>query len=117
MKSGNLRFALICVHSRLKKQKSTSSSKLESANMKNEILSLLRCPVSQSSLAVADADLVAELNQKIEAGELTNRLGQAIDLPLESGLVNEGRTLLFAVRGEIMVLVADQAIELSPSAS
>ena len=80
--------------------------------MKTEVLSLLRCPVSGSSLAIADAELVNSLNQRIEAGTLTNRLGQTIEQPLESGLVNEDQTLLFAVRGEIMVLVADQAIEL-----
>ena len=80
--------------------------------MKTEVLSLLRCPVTESSLAIADAALVDSLNQQIAAGTLTNQLGQTVDKPLESGLVNEDATLLFAVRGEIMVLVADQAIEL-----
>ena len=80
--------------------------------MKNEVLALLRCPVTESSLAIAAAELVDSLNQRIEAGTLTNRLGQAVDKPFESGLVNEDGTLLFPVRGEIMVLVADQAIEL-----
>ena len=81
--------------------------------MKPEVLSLLRCPISESPLSVADATLVTELNQRIAAGTLTNRLGQAIEQPFESGLVNEDGSLLFAVRGEIMVLVADQAIELN----
>lgn len=80
--------------------------------MKTEVLSLLRCPISGSSLAIADAGLVDSLNKQIEAGTLTNRLGQAIEQPIESGLISEDATLLFAVRGEIMVLVADQAIEL-----
>ena len=80
--------------------------------MKTEVLSLLRCPVTETSLSIADADLVDSLNQRIEAGTLTNRLGQAVEKPFESGLVNEDASLLFAVRGEIMVLVADQAIEL-----
>ncbi|MDB2687595.1 hypothetical protein N9Y42_10325 [Mariniblastus sp.] len=56
--------------------------------------------------------MVAALNKQIEAGTLTNRLGQTVEQPLESGLVNEDESLLYAVRGEIMVLVADQAIEL-----
>ena len=80
--------------------------------MKTEVLSLLRCPVSGSSLAIADEGMVAALNKQIEAGTLTNRLGQTVEQPLESGLVNEDESLLYAVRGEIMVLVADQAIEL-----
>jgi len=78
--------------------------------MKTEVLSLLRCPISGSSLAIADAGLVDSLNKQIEAGTLTNR--QAIEQPFESGLINENESLLFVVRGEIMVLVADQAIEL-----
>ena len=81
--------------------------------MKPEVLSLLRCPITESSLSIADATLVTELNQRIAAGTLTNRLGQAIEQPFESGLVNGDGSLLFAVRGEIMVLVADQAIELN----
>jgi len=80
--------------------------------MKPEFLTLLRCPISKSSLTIADSDLVASLNQRVDAGTLTNRLGQAIEQPFESGLVNADGTFLFAVRGEIMVLVADQAIEL-----
>ena len=80
--------------------------------MKTEVLSLLRCPVSGSSLAIAEPAVVDALNQQIEAGTLTNRIGQPVEQKFESGLVNENGTLLFMVRGEIMVLVADQAIEL-----
>ena len=80
--------------------------------MKNEVLSLLRCPVSGSPLVTADAGMVVSLNDRIKAGTLTNRLGQAIEQPFESGLINADESLLFIVRGEIMVLVADQAIEL-----
>ena len=81
--------------------------------MKPEVLALLRCPISASSLSIAESSLVSELNQRIAAGKLFNRLGQPIEQPFEAGLVNEDQSLLFAVRGEIMVLVADQAIELN----
>jgi uncharacterized protein YbaR (Trm112 family) len=77
-----------------------------------EILKILRCPVTQSSLEIADDQTVETINAAIQAGTQVDRIGNVVSEKIESGLVNEDRSLLLPVRGEIAVLVADQAIKL-----
>ncbi len=79
----------------------------------HDLLAVIRCPVTHSELTMADPELVESLNQKITARQLVNRIGQTVDQPLEGGLVNADRSLLLPIRGEILVLVVDQAIPLA----
>lgn len=78
-----------------------------------EILKTLRCPVTQSPLKMADAGTIAQINLAIEAGTQVDRVGNAVAEKIESGLVNQDRSLLLPIRGEIAILVSDQAINLS----
>ena len=78
-----------------------------------DLIALIRCPVTKSPLTAASASLIEQLNLQIDAGSLVNRIGQTIDAKLDSGFVNEDRSLLLPVRGGIVILIADQAIELS----
>ena len=78
----------------------------------SEFLALLRCPLTLESLVIADSTLVGRLNAGIEAGTLLNRAGEAIDRALDSGLVNQGRTLAYPIRDEIPCLLVDEAIPL-----
>lgn len=77
-----------------------------------DLLSILRCPVTHQPLHAADSSLLARLNAKIEAGQVVNRLGEAISQPLDGGLVNQAGTLLYAVRDDIPCLLTDEAIDL-----
>ena len=83
----------------------------------DQFLRLLRCPATHGSLRTAEQELVDRMNAAIERGELQNRLGQQVDGPLDSGLVNADGSLFYPVRHEIPTLIADEAIELDPSAS
>lgn len=76
------------------------------------LLQLVRCPVKLSPLTIADPRLVETLNQFIERGELVNRLGETVTQPLDGGLVNADRSLLYPIRHEIPTLIADEAIVL-----
>ena len=77
-----------------------------------EFLGLLRCPLTLSTLAVADESLLASLHARIAAGTLLNRAGQAIDRAIDSGLVDEGETVLYPVHDEIPCLLIEEAIPL-----
>lgn len=77
-----------------------------------DLSQLIRCPVTKTKLAPAPASLIADLNRRIEAGSLVNRIGQVIDFKLDAGWVNQDESLLLPVREGIVILVVDQAIEL-----
>ena len=80
--------------------------------MNQSILKIVRCPITQSAMTFADEATIKNLNEAIDAGTLVNRVGQRIEAKIDAGLVNEDRTFLLPIRGEIAIMVADQAIQL-----
>lgn len=77
-----------------------------------EILEILVCPEDRTPLAPADDELLARINQAITAGKVKNRGGEAIEKPLQGGLVRQDKILLYPVLDGIPVLLVDQAIRL-----
>src|SRR6266849_1508757 len=63
-----------------------------------ELLNLLCCPETHQELRPADRALLEELNKKIVAGELRNRIGRPISEKLDEGLVRADGGLLYPVR-------------------
>jgi uncharacterized protein YbaR (Trm112 family) len=80
--------------------------------MNQNILKIVRCPITQSALTFADDATVKRLNDAISAGTQLNRVGQTVEAPIDGGLVNEDQSFLIPIRGEIAIMVADQAIQL-----
>lgn len=77
-----------------------------------ELLDILVCPETKQALRAADADLLALLNQAIEAGSVTDRGGSPVTAPVEEGLVREDGLLLYAIRDGIPIMLIDEAIPL-----
>ena len=85
------------------------------AKFSSNLVQMIRCPVTKSDLCVASEEVVLELNKQIESRKLLNQLGQVVEVPIESGFVNQDQSLLLPVRGGIVILIADQAISLNQS--
>ena len=77
-----------------------------------DLLDILCCPETRQSLTVAEPALIERLNEQIVASTLRNRAGQVITDKLEAGLVRADVKLLFPIRGNIPVMLLDQAIPL-----
>ncbi|MEM7782731.1 MAG: hypothetical protein AAF623_05200 [Planctomycetota bacterium] len=80
------------------------------SKQKNQVLDLIRCPVTKSALTEADAAEISEINSAIDARQVFNRLGQAESQKIDGGYFNEDRSLLLPVRDGIIILVSDQAL-------
>ncbi len=78
----------------------------------SKLLEILVCPETKEPLGLADEELLGRLNRAIEAGELSNRGGEAVTEPLEVGLVREDGLVLYPVREDIPVMLIDESIQL-----
>ena len=77
-----------------------------------ELLDILACPEDQTPVKLADDNLVAEINRRIEAGSLKNRAGNSLEKPIDGGLVREDGKYLYPIEDEIPIMLIDEAIPL-----
>jgi uncharacterized protein YbaR (Trm112 family) len=78
-----------------------------------ELLAILVCPENHQPVQPADEDLLARLNERVAAGELTNRAGQAVETPIREALVREDGACVYVVEDGIPNMLIDERIDLS----
>jgi uncharacterized protein YbaR (Trm112 family) len=77
-----------------------------------DFLKILCCPESHQGLALADASLVASLNERIAARQLTNRAHKPVETKIDAGLIRTDGRLLYPIRDGIPILLVDEGIPL-----
>jgi uncharacterized protein YbaR (Trm112 family) len=77
-----------------------------------ELLEILVCPETRQPVALAEADVLARLNEEIDAGRLRNRGGDAVAKRIAEGLVREDGKILYIVDDDIPVMLVEESIEL-----
>jgi len=80
--------------------------------MDKRLLSILHCPVTHKGLAIAKAATLQSVNAAIQAGELSNRDGQALVEPLTEALVTDDGKVLYPVADGIPVLLEGEAVNM-----
>jgi uncharacterized protein YbaR (Trm112 family) len=77
-----------------------------------DLVDILVCPETRQPVAPANQEILARVNQQIEAGTLRNRGGEKVEKPIEEGLVREDGTILYAVDDGIPVMLIEESIEI-----
>lgn len=78
-----------------------------------ELLSILRCPITKSRLTVADQKLIDKINERIEQEKIENCIGEKVTRSVDSGLINESQAHLLPIFDGIPCLIPDEAIPLA----
>ena len=76
------------------------------------LLKILCCPETHQTLTVADAALVARLNEGVVTGALKNRGGKVVEERLDGALVRSDRAMAYAVRKQIPIMLVEEGIPL-----
>lgn len=80
-----------------------------------ELLSILCCPETKQDVSLAAASVIADLNARVERGELKNKAGQPVQEKLDGGLIRADRKILYPIRESIPVMLIEEGIPLEPS--
>ncbi len=80
-----------------------------------ELLAILCCPETKQDVSLAAASVIADLNARVERGELKNKAGQAVQEKLDGGLIRADRKILYPIRESIPVMLIEEGIPLEPS--
>lgn len=79
-----------------------------------ELLKIMCCPETHQEIELADAALIAKLNERIGASQINNRAGQPVKERIDGGLIRKDKKFLYPIRQEIPIMLIDEAIPLSP---
>jgi uncharacterized protein YbaR (Trm112 family) len=80
--------------------------------MDEKLLEIMCCPETHQPLAKAGAELIDDLNKRIQAGTLIDRVDEKITEPIDGGLIREDGKIMFPIRQDIPVMLIDQGIPL-----
>ncbi len=81
--------------------------------VRDELLSILRCPEDQSALAPASNAVLSQLNAAIRAKHIRNKAGHLVEQAIDGGLLRADGALLYPIVDQIPVLLPDEAIPLN----
>ena len=77
-----------------------------------ELLEILVCPENHQPVKLADADMLASLNNRIKAGALKNKQGGLVSGTIEEALVREDGKCAYLVEDGIPNMLIDERVEL-----
>ncbi len=80
--------------------------------MDKRLLTILRCPISQKGLALANRATLARVNKAIGEGRLSNRDGTVLAEPLTEALLTDDSKLLYPVAEGIPVMLDGESIRM-----
>jgi uncharacterized protein YbaR (Trm112 family) len=80
--------------------------------MDKRLLTILRCPISHKGLSMLKKDKLAQINAAIDAGELRNHEGAALDQPLVEALITDDGKRVYPIDDGIPVLLEDDSISM-----
>jgi uncharacterized protein YbaR (Trm112 family) len=75
-----------------------------------KLLDILCCPETKQDVSLADASVIAKLNEAIKSGSVANRGGKTVKEPVAAGLIREDGKFLYPVREDIPIMLIDEAI-------
>jgi uncharacterized protein len=75
-----------------------------------QLLKMIVCPVNHQPLRIADREFIDKVNRAVSAGQVKDKAGRPITEPIQEGLIRQDGQVLYQIRDNIPVLLADEGI-------
>ena len=75
-----------------------------------DLLDILVCPENKTAVKLVDDEVLAKVNDAIQAKTLKNRAGEAVEDAVDGGLLREDGVYLYAIRDDIPIMLIDESI-------
>ncbi|MCA9262942.1 MAG: hypothetical protein KDA60_03800 [Planctomycetales bacterium] len=77
--------------------------------LSDQFIQKLRCPQTTSPLHLLTEAELTQVNRAAEVGKLVNQVGLPAERPLQAGLRNDDRSLIYPVWDDIPTLIPEEA--------
>ena len=77
-----------------------------------DLLDILVCPENKTAVKLVDDEVLAKVNDAIQAKTRKNRAGEAVEDAVDGGLLREDGAYLYAIRDDIPIMLPDEARKL-----
>ena len=81
----------------------------------SELLEILCCPETKQPVTLVEGKPIERINEKIAAGSVNNRGGEAVKEKIDAGLLREDKKYLYPIRDDIPIMLEDEAIPFDES--
>ena len=81
----------------------------------SELLEILCCPETKQPVTLVEGKPIERINEKITAGSVNNRGGEAVKEKIDAGLLREDKKYLYPIRDDIPIMLEDEAIPFDES--
>jgi uncharacterized protein YbaR (Trm112 family) len=75
-----------------------------------KLLEIVVCPISRQPLRIAEERLIDRLKEAILAGRVKDKAGRPVTAPIREGLIRQDGLVMYPIRDDIPVLLADEGI-------
>ena len=75
-----------------------------------DFVTMLVCPETRQSLKLLPEQIVARCNERIAAGEVSNRAGVKLKDPISGLLEREDGVLAYQIRENIPIMLTEEAV-------
>jgi uncharacterized protein YbaR (Trm112 family) len=81
----------------------------------SELLEILCCPETKQPVTLVEGEAIDRINERIAAGSVNNRGGDAVEEKIDAGLLREDKKFLYPIRDDIPIMLEDEAIPFEES--
>ncbi len=82
-----------------------------------DLLDILCCPETKQDVVLADVALIGKINARIVTGGVKNRSGQPVSEKIDAGLVRHDQRFIYPIRGDIPIMLMDEALPMEQFAA